>query len=605
MNHKITDRLAALRDEMRAQGIEVCVIPNSDPHLSEYLPAHWKCLEWLSGFTGEAATLVVALDDAALWTDSRFFIQAEEQLAGTTIRLMKKGLSETPSIAHYMATHSPAGKFQIDDRLLSQGELEQLTAELSTLRGESSTLLGGKDLVGKLWNDRPSLPQGAAELFEDQYAGESCTARLQRIRQALQPQATHLFLNRLDDIAWALNIRGTDIHCTPVVTAYALISPTGVRLYIDPHKVSPQVANRWAAEGISLADYDEVGAELRALPREVRIVAAPQDTNAALYRCLAESQATIVSAANPIPVMRAVKNATEVAGYRRAMIKDGVALVRFYRRLEQDLAAGQRVTEQECVDRLIECRRTQEYYREESFDAIVAWNEHGALPHYATMQHSNEVIGTDGLLLIDTGGQYQDGTTDITRTVAIGTPNQEMMHDYTLVMKGHIRLATACFPVGTRGDQLDALARMDLWRERKTFRHGTSHGVGFCLGVHEGPESIRMEHNPQVLLPGMVLSNEPAVYRKGRYGVRHENCMLVLPYEDSEATADDPDDMGRYLHFETLTLFPFDTRALQIELLTPEERIWINNYHRSVYERLSPYLNAEEKAWLRSKTQYI
>jgi Xaa-Pro aminopeptidase len=596
MNQIITQRIAALRASMAAAGIDLFIQPNADPHLSEYLPEHWKCLAWVSGFTGEAATLVVTPREARLWTDSRFFVQATEQLDGTGIELMRGGLPDTPTVAQYIARQHPAC-IGFDGRLMSVLDAEQMIAPACAADAHCRTI-DDFHPFDTLWTDRPASPQGALELYSEELAGEETLPRLQRVVDAIARQhATHLLLTRLDDIAWAFNVRGTDIHCTPVCTAFALISAHELRLFVAPGKVSPEVRSALSGYGITVADYTHIGNALAQLQPTDKLIANRADLTVALQHPIEQSGVEWLPAGNPIPLMRALKNDTEQAGYRNAMVKDGVALVRFYRHLEAALAAGKTVTELDCVQCLIDFRSREALYREESFDAIVAWGAHAAMPHYYPNERSNVAISGDGLLLIDTGGQYLDGTTDITRTIAIGTPTHEMCADFTRVMKGHIRFAQACFPQGTRGDQLDALARIDLWQAGKTYRHGTSHGVGHYLGVHEGPESVRMEHNPQVLLEGMVLSNEPAIYLEGEYGIRHENCVAVQPFM---TTAD-----GAFYRFETLTLYPFDTTVLLTDWLTDDERAWLNDYHHTVYDQLAPHLTPEEADWLRQKTAEI
>jgi Xaa-Pro aminopeptidase len=594
MNEIITNRLATLRRKMLALDLQAYFQPNTDPHLSEYQPDHWKCIAWATGFTGEAASFLLTPTEALLWTDSRFFVQAEQQLEGTGIRLMRSGLPGTPTVAEYLSGICPM-HLGCNGRLISNSDMwRYFYDDRSSCFG---ALMSDIDLFEHVWADRPALPAGKLELYGSAFSGEETIVRLGRIREALRRRgAGALLLTRLDDVAWALNVRGTDIHCTPVCTAYALITMQDCFLFVDPAKCDEVVRATLADQGITVKEYSDIyDAIWKTTDRGLRLIANEEDLTLDLYEEIDEK--LWMESGNPVPLMRALKNTTEMAGYRSAMVKDGVALVRFYRRLEQELAAGRKVTELDCVAWLIEERRRLPLYREESFDAIVAWGGHAAMPHYFPTPESNASIEGDGLLLIDTGGQYQDGTTDITRTIAVGTPTEEMCADYTRVLKGHIRLARACFPAGTRGDQLDALARMDLWREGKTYRHGTSHGVGHCLCVHEGPESVRMEHNPQVLLEGMVLSNEPAIYVKGEYGVRHENCVAVRHF----TTSDD----GQFLRLETLTLFPIDTTPIVRSMLTQEEVEWLNEYNETVFNRLAPQLTVEEATWLRSKTEEI
>lgn len=631
-------RIKKLREIMHASGIDACIIPNTDPHQSEYIPDCWKCIEWLTGFTGEAATVVVTADKAALWTDSRFFIQGAQQLKGSPFELMRSGMAGTPSIAEFIGrlrsetpsagpdnaagTSSAPLTVGFDGRVLSQAAFEELRQQLACESGrekDNYAFTPGFRPFDSLWEKRPATPAGKTEVYPYIYAGEETATRLQRIMEAAALKADGLLLSRLEDIAWAFNLRGTDIHCTPVATAYALLAAGDMRLFINPAQLTEEVKGELDRLHIACLPYEEITAALESLPDGFRIIAPPADTNVAHARAIGRSRAVVIRGGNPIPQMRAVKNETEIEGYRNAMLKDGIALTRFFHWLETrletegELAMGNgtlfidnEVTELDCVAQLKAYRQEQPLYKEDSFDAIVAWGGHAALPHYAPTAESSVPIAGDGFLLIDTGGQYLDGTTDITRTIAVGRISETMKRDYTLVLKGHIRLATACFPAGTRGDQLDALARLDLWRDGKTYRHGTGHGVGHYLSVHEGPESIRMEHNPQPLLPGMVFSNEPAVYLAGRYGIRHENCVLVrglTPETDCpEATPCRREEMGDFYRLETLTLCHIDTRAVLPSLLTDEEREWLNSYNRRVYETLAPHLAPEEAEWLQKKT---
>ena len=615
----IPERLAALRRRMAEDDIDAFYLPNADPHMSEYLPDHWKQVEWLTGFTGENATLVVTRRQAALWTDSRFFLSGAAQLQGTGVQLMKAGLPGTPSVHQWLDSEAAPRMVGTDYRLVTERELATLGREMPT----DSLFADGEGPYDRdfrplddLWTDRPPMPAAPIECYPPAQSGEKTGRRIARILAEVQRQgANSLLLTALDDIAWALNLRGSDIHCTPVFTAYALLSTEGSLLFVRPQQVSADVRHSLRLDGVHVVDYAHLAKTLRRLHRGYRIMARPDACSVEVARAV-----RLAAHGNPVPLMKAVKNKTEIQGTRAAMLKDGIALTRFFRWLEErlegeaefamgtegNLAIAGEVTETDCARRLIELRRGQPGYREESFDAIVAWHGHAALPHYFPTPESDIPITGNGLLLIDTGAQYDDGTTDITRTVGIGALTPDERRDYTLVLKGHIRLATAAFPEGTRGDQLDALARIDLWRDAKTYRHGTGHGVGHCLGVHEGPQSIRMEHNPQPLLPGMILSNEPAVYLGGRYGIRHENLLLVRPlyptHDCPDATPCDPDEMGRFLTFETLTLCYIDTRPVLRELLTPDEQAWLNAYNRRVCDTLSPHLDEAERAWLGQKT---
>lgn len=556
-------RICDLRKAMSQRGIDVYVMVNSDPHESEYLPDHWKSVRWLTGFRGEVATVIITKDDAHLWTDSRFFLSGAEQLEGSGVTLMKMKI-DLPAISWLNA--------------LTDGKQLTVAGDRRVIFGEMAKKLNlSADLIDGMWTDRPALPKDKVEIYDDLYNGETATSKIGRIRAAIGNG--NLFLKELDDIAWTLNLRGSDIHCTPVFTSYLLITNNGCTLFIDHEKLTPSVCHYLDSINVGVKPYDE-----------------------------AQTCFDIPSASNPVPLMKAIKNETEIAGYRSAMLKDGIALTQFYHWLEDELPSG-KVTEMMCVDKLREMRSLQPLYKDESFDAIVAWNSHGALPHYEPTSESDICIKGDGLLLIDTGGHYLDGTTDITRTIGIGNVSDAMKRDYTLVLKGHIRLAKAVFPTGTRGDQLDTLARMDLWRDGKTYRHGTSHGVGHYLGVHEGPESVRMEHNPQQLLSGMFFSNEPAIYLGGQYGIRHENCVLVRRFDvSSEAPCSTPcnqDEQGDFLCLETLTLCYIDTTCIDLSLMNKEEIEWINDYHDRVFASIAPHLNGSDKAWLATKCKHI
>lgn len=564
------NRLTALRQLMQQQGIGAYIMENNDPHESEYLPDHWKEVEWLTGFRGEVATVVVTQDEALLWTDSRFFISGEQQLADTTVQLMKMKVDGVPTVGEWLDEWQqahPDAKKAGDTRILFANAVDV-----------------DVNLIARLWTDRPALPQAQIEVYPSQYSGEETSARIDRVLKAVEQQgANGIWLSTLDEIAWVLNLRGDDIACTPVFISYLWLSREGSVLYVDAVKLTDEVRQYLSDLNIAVHPYEAAAT-------------APQRVAAAGVK-------------SPIPLMRAVKNPVEIAGFRSAMLKDGVALTQFYHWLEVSLAKGETVTEMDCSRRLIHYRRQQPLYRQESFPAIVAWNEHGSMPHYEPSDDNDTPIVGDGLLLIDTGGQYLDGTTDITRTIGIGEVSEAMKRDYTLVLKGHIRLARAVFPRGTRGDQLDALARMDLWRDGKTYRHGTSHGVGHYLGVHEGPESVRMEHNPQVLLDGMFFSNEPAIYLGGRYGIRHENCVLVRPFdvaqEAPDATPCLQEEQGEFQCLETLTLCYLDTACVQRQLLDADELKWLNDYNRWCLDTLSPHLDAADRLWLEQKCKAL
>ena len=568
------DRLTTLREAMKRHEIDAYIMVNCDPHESEYLPDHWKSVRWITGFRGEVATVIVTHDEALLWTDSRFFISGEQQLQGTGIKLMKMKIDMTAT--DWMKEKLKAGN----------GDWK-IGADLKILFGPLAEFVNtDTDLMEEIWTDRPEMPLDKVEIYADEYNGESAEEKIGRTLKAIEEQAaegqeTSLLISALDEIAWMLNLRGNDIHCTPVFTSYLLLSAKERILYVDDRKLTDEVVK-----------YLE----------NLNIVTQPYEEGLKLAK---EHKNTVK---NPIPLMKGIKNQVEIDGFRNAMLKDGIAMTQFYHWLETELPSG-KITEMQCVGKLREYRERQPLYKDESFDAIVAWNEHGALPHYEPTEETDVEIKGDGLLLIDTGGHYLDGTTDITRTIGVGNVSKAMKRDYTLVLKGHIRLAQAVFPEGTRGDQLDALARMDLWRDGKTYRHGTSHGVGHYLGVHEGPESVRMEHNPQQLLPGMFFSNEPAIYLGGKYGIRHENCVLVREFDpQTEAPEASPccqEEHGRFLCLETLTLCYIDTRCIDINLMDRNEIDWVNRYNRHVCNCLTPHLDADDANWLAAKCKEI
>lgn len=565
----ILSRIKQLREQMTLRGIDLYVMENNDPHESEYLPDHWKEIEWLTGFRGDVATVIVTQQEALLWTDSRFFISGEQQLEGSTFRLMKMKVAGVPTVDEwldeYKAQHAEVCSGG-DRRILFDTEVDK-----------------DCNLIDQIWNDRPALPMQPIEVYDEAYSGESTSARIGRILTAVEAHdGQGLWITALDEVAWTLNLRGQDLACTPVFIAYLWLSRAESVLFVHEEKLNEAVIAHLQAAKVSVRAYDEAPA----------------------YRAQLEAEGIDLYGYNPIALMKGVKNRTEIEGFKSAMLKDGIALTRFYHWLEDALPTGQ-VTEMACAGKLIEYRKEQPLYRDESFPAIVAWNEHAAMPHYEPSAQDDTVIAGNGLLLIDTGGQYLDGTTDITRTIGVGEVSQEMKRDYTLVLKGHIRLARAVFPRGTRGDQLDALARMDLWRDGKTYRHGTSHGVGHYLGVHEGPESVRMEHNPQVLLDGMFFSNEPAIYLGGKYGIRHENCVLVRPFdvaaEAPEATPCDQSEQGEFQCLDTLTLCYIDTTCVVKELLDCDELAWLNDYNQRCYDALAPHLNDDDRRWLEAK----
>lgn len=593
MNSTINNRIAALRAHIAQEQIQAFIIPSTDPHLSEYVAPHWQSREWISGFTGSAGTVVVTAKDAGLWTDSRYFLQAARQLEGTCITLYKEMLPETPNIPEFLSAHLQEGDcVGIDGKMFSAEEVEHLQKELkkSGIRIKSIA-----DPMQLLWTDRPAMPLAPAFVYDTKYAGMSFTEKLPAVRQAMEAAgADSLLLSALDEIAWLLNIRGNDVHCNPVVVSYLLIEKDKVNYFVQPQKVTPELAEYFSANGISVHPYEEIGDYLNSFNAH-SILMNPAKTNYAIYSAIRPG-CLIINGASPVALLKAIRNKQEIAGIHAAMQRDGVALVKFLKWLDEAVPAGKE-TEISVDKKLHTFRAAQPLYMGESFDTIAGYKEHGAIVHYEATPETDVTLKPEGFLLLDSGAQYLDGTTDITRTIALGTLTEEEKTDYTLILKGHIALAMAVFPEGTRGAQLDVLARMPIWKERMNYLHGTGHGVGHFLNVHEGPQSIRMNENPVALQPGMVTSNEPGVYKAGSHGIRTENLVLTVPAGEGM--------FGKYLKFETLTLCPICRKGIIKELLTAEEIGWLNDYHRTVYEKLSPDLNNDEKEWLKEACKAV
>lgn len=593
MNSTINNRIAALRAHIAQEQIQAFIIPSTDPHLSEYVAPHWQSREWISGFTGSAGTVVVTAKDAGLWTDSRYFLQAARQLEGTCITLYKEMLPETPNIPEFLSAHLQEGDcVGIDGKMFSAEEVEHLQKELkkSGIRIKSIA-----DPMQLLWTDRPAMPLAPAFVYDTKYAGMSFTEKLPAVRQAMEATgADSLLLSALDEIAWLLNIRGNDVHCNPVVVSYLLIEKDKVNYFVQPQKVTPELAEYFSANGISVHPYEEIGDYLNSFNAH-SILMNPAKTNYAIYSAIRPG-CLIINGASPVALLKAIRNKQEIAGIHAAMQRDGVALVKFLKWLDEAVPAGKE-TEISVDKKLHTFRAAQPLYMGESFDTIAGYKEHGAIVHYEATPETDVTLKPEGFLLLDSGAQYLDGTTDITRTIALGPLTEEEKTDYTLILKGHIALAMAVFPEGTRGAQLDVLARMPIWKERMNYLHGTGHGVGHFLNVHEGPQSIRMNENPVALQPGMVTSNEPGVYKAGSHGIRTENLVLTVPAGEGM--------FGKYLKFETLTLCPICRKGIIKELLTAEEIGWLNDYHRTVYEKLSPDLNNDEKEWLKEACKAV
>lgn len=588
----IAKRLEILREEMRREHLSAFVFTTSDPHHSEYTAEHWKGREWISGFNGSAGTAVVTLKSAALWTDSRYFIAAEEQLKETEYQLMKLKMPETPTVAQWIGSEladMDDKTVGIDGMTNGVAEVENLKSQLKQLGG--ITLHTAWDPLQRIWKDRPTVPLCSVEIQPMEYAGEEAASKLKRIRKALREKhADGMLVASLDDIAWTLNLRGNDIHCCPLFVSFLLIDTQSTTLFIYKEKVGDEVKAYLAKLGVRMADYNQVKQGLKDYP-EYNILMDPDEVCYTLRQAVTRP---VVEAASPIPAMKAVKNEAEQNGFRLAMQRDGVALVKFLKWMEEQTIDGT-MTELTVSDRLEQLRSEQPLYRGLSFDTISAYGPHGAIVHYEPTQKTDVPLQRNSLLLIDSGAQYQNGTTDITRTLALGELTEEERKVYTLVLKGHIQLQMLIFPKGASGTQLDAVARRDLWQHGYNFLHGTGHGVGSFLNVHEGPHQIRMEYVAQPLCEGMTVTDEPGIYLKDRFGVRIENTLLVVPAFQTEC--------GTFLKFETLTLCPIDRRPIIREMMSEEEIDWLNQYHQMVYDRLAPILSEDEKTWLKTATK--
>ena len=591
MSKNTLPRLEALRAEMALHNINAFIIPGTDPHQSEYYADHWGCRTWISGFNGSAGTAVVTTDQAGLWTDSRYFLQADEQLADSGCVLFKEGLPDTPSIEAWLSTVLPAGAtVAIDGTLFSTTAVEGMMAHFEKY---GISLITDFTPFDKIWQDRPTLPDTPFFGHDLEYCGENATSKIMRVMKAIKESgADALLLSALDDIAWLFNIRGKDVNFNPMTYAYAYIDDNRSILFVKSEKLNEENKTHLRAIGVEQMSYEAVFDFATSLC-DKKVSINPAKLNYTLYNKL---RTTTVRENGPIAMFKAIKNEVQIAGIRQAMVRDGVALVRFFRWLDSNIDLGT-ATEISAAQQLRAFRAEQNLFVDESFGTICGYNEHGAIVHYSATPESNALIRRKGYLLVDSGAQYLDGTTDITRTISLGTLTPQQKRDYTLVLKGHIALSRCQFPEGTRGAQLDAIARMPLWKDGLNYLHGTGHGVGHFLNVHEGPQSIRLQENPTPLVPGMITSNEPGLYRAGEYGIRHENLVLTVLAQETE--------FGKFYRFEPLTLFPFDKRALDMTILFPHEISWLNDYHRMVYDRLKSSLTSEECEWLREATSAI
>lgn len=586
-------RIKTLRALMHKRKIAATIIPGTDPHASEYSPEYWKEREWISGFNGSAGTVVVTSTDAGLWTDSRYFLQAEEQLSSSGIRLFKDGLIETPSITDFLVESLKTGdSVAVNPEMFSISAIADLQNQLQQHGIELNT---SYDLIGEIWTgNRPLLPLEPIFYLTEEFSGETAKSKIARVREQLK--ATHAdaaLYSGLDEVAWLFNIRGNDVDFNPVAIAYAFVDNQRAILFINQKKLTDKVALQLADNGITPYDYSKINSFLEQLPAETVLAMDYERINFSLYRSARCQKMPMPSA---VVEAKSIKNATELQGIRSAMVRDGVAMVKFLKWLEESIEK-EHLTELSVSEKLKNFRAEQLLFAGESFNTIAGYAAHGAIVHYAATEESNATLAPENFLLLDSGGQYFDGTTDITRTIALGELTEQQKTDFTLVLKGHIALAQAVFPYGTCGVQLDVLARQYLWQNALNYGHGTGHGVGHFLCVHEGPQNIRTNLNPTILKTGMVISNEPGLYRTNQYGIRTENLVAVVEHESNE--------FGQFLAFETLTLCPIDKNAINETMLSDGEKAWLNAYHKTVYERIAPHLSDEEKAWLKEKTSEI
>lgn len=596
MKEYIAQRLEALREVMRREKLDAFIFPSTDPHNSEYVPDRWKGREWISGFNGSAGTAVVTMHSAALWTDSRYFIAAADQLSDTEFQLMKLKIEGTPTISEWLGSELrevSSAQVGVDGMCNSAANVEVLVSDLR--REGGITVRTNLDPLDIVWTDRPQIPASKVEMQPVELAGETVASKLTRIRKALRDlHADGMLMSALDDVAWTLNLRGTDVHCTPVFVSYLLISTTSATLYINKEKLTPEVEAHLESQGVKMAGYDDVRKGIKEYA-EYNILLDPNETNYTLSRLVDVQE--VIRHKSPIPAMKAIKNEAEIRGYRSAMLKDGIALVKFLRWLKPAVEAGGQ-TEISIDKKLTSLRAEQPLFRDISFDTIAGYGAHGAIVHYEATPETDIPLEPHGLLLLDSGAQYQDGTTDITRTIALGPVSDYEKHIYTLVLKGHIQLEICKFPSGASGTQMDILAREAMWREGLNYLHGTGHGVGSYLSVHEGPHQFRLEWVPAPFLENMTVTDEPGIYLAGQFGVRIENTLLINHYKDTE--------FGKFLQFESLTLCPIDTTPVVKEELLPEEVAWLNEYHQHVYDVLAPHLDDEgDKEWLRKATMPI
>lgn len=590
----ITDRLFKLRSHMATLGVDACIITSADPHLSEYPADHWKFREWISGFSGSAGTVVVTIEEAGLWTDSRYFLQANEELQDTGIELFKMGEAETPKYEDWLCDELSAGSVVgVNGKTMTVNELRTLAKRFK----KADIRLDSRLFIEEdVWEGRPIIPEDGIFELDTDFSGLSRTEKVKIIRAEMKNQdATHYIINTLDEIAWLMNFRGSDVLFNPVFHAYAVVSHNQVSLFIDPHKLTSSIGKKLAEEDVKVFLYDDFYEFVKDMPPLAKVLVDPARTNSSIFSLLPK-QSTKIENTSIVTNLKACKNEVEIANFKKAMIKDGVAMVNFLCWLDTTIGKED-LTEYTAAQKLTDFRAQQENYCGNSFNTISGYAANGAIVHYAVKEECAAQLKAKGLYLVDSGGQYKEGTTDITRTVSLGELSEEEKTDFTLVLKGHIAIDDVVFPTDTRGVHLDILARQAMWKHGVNYGHGTGHGIGHFLNVHEGPQSIRPQDNGVSIKEGMITSNEPGIYKAGKHGIRHENLILCVPDKQTE--------YGSFLKFETLTLCPFDTKALNLQLLTTEEKEWINTYHQKVYKELSPLLDDQTKDWLKTKTQNI
>ena len=594
MSKDTVKNLEALREAMRRVNVSAVIIPGTDPHQSEYVNPHWKVRDWVTGFTGSNGTAVVTLDAAGLWTDSRYFLQAADQLQDSGFDLHKEDIPGEATITEWLADQLQENEIlAVDGRLFTINKANELEDFCGANGFRFATDFAPADSI---WNNRPARPMSQAFVHELCYTGESAESKINKVLGEVEAMgADAIFLPALDEIAWTLNIRGADVECNPLVVSYLYLSRNKKVLFVDAEKIDNTVAAHLNEVGVEMLPYDDVQSYLKKeINTDTTILLDPNQVSDTLTRAM---ECYKIYAKSPVAPLKAIKNDVQIAGIRKAMERDGAALVRLWKWIEENVANGE-IKETDVADKAMEVRSVSELYRGESFGMIAGYKEHGAIVHYSAKPETASTLKAEGLLLVDTGGQYLDGTTDITRTMSLGNPTESERHDYTLVLRGHLAIGRAKFPVGTRGCQLDALARIYQWNEMMTYLHGTGHGVGHFLGVHEGPQNIRMNENPTTLKVGMITSNEPGLYKAGKYGIRTENLVLTIPAGTSN-------EFGDFLQFETLTLFPYDINLIDTAMLNSEEIAQVNAYHKEVRTRLMPYLNEAEAAWLEARTKEI